>query len=59
MLVVIFGIDDDRARMWIFYLIIGLWASSVVLELLSAVFGDGGDGPSEPSSYVHRPNLHP
>jgi hypothetical protein len=54
----ILGKDDERARMWIFYLIIGLWASSVVLELLCAVCGGGSDGGGE-SSYIHRPNLHP
>jgi hypothetical protein len=40
--------------MWIFDLIIGLWASSVVLEF---VFAD--EGPPDLSSYIHGPNLHP
>jgi hypothetical protein len=40
--------------MWIFWLIIGLWASSVVLEFILA-----DEGAPDLSSYNHRPNLHP
>jgi hypothetical protein len=37
--------------MWIFYLIIGLWASSVVLELLFEVFDISSDTSFEPGPW--------
>jgi hypothetical protein len=37
--------------MWIFYLIIGLWASSVVLELLFEVFDIGSDDSFSPGPW--------